>query len=332
MATTDTEQADLSPGSTPEVARGPLDRAGERFLEFGPVRWLKPILDNYDRAGGGLLAAGLAFNSLFAILPSILLLIALIGVFLGQPDRLEAMSTYLSAGFPPLTDFVRQALDSFTAGAVTYSILGVIALVWGASRFYQSLDDAMARIFDGSPRRDAFARGLRGVLSVVLLAGVVGAVILLSNLLTNLSFEGLPGVFLVSYLLASTLGSAAASISLFALGMALIYRLVPTRRPSWSAVSRPALVVGAATALFTALFAVLTPRLVGGLAVYGAFVAVFAAMIWLSFVSQALLVGASWVYRRTLHEEARVEARKAESAAVLPRAPESISGIGSGKS
>jgi uncharacterized BrkB/YihY/UPF0761 family membrane protein len=32
----------------------------------------------------------------------------------------------------------------------------------------------------------------------------------------------------------------------------------------------------------------------------GAFVAVFAAMIWLSFVSQALLVGAAWVHRRVI--------------------------------
>ena len=33
---------------------------------------------------------------------------------------------------------------------------------------------------------------------------------------------------------------------------------------------------------------------------YGAFVAVFAAMIWLSYVAQAILVGAAWVHRRTL--------------------------------
>ena len=58
-------------------------------------------------------------------------------------------------------------------------------------------------------------------------------------------------------------------------------------------------------ALFTALFTALTPQLVGSLQIYGAFVAVFAAMIWLSFVSQALLIGAAWVHRRMVLNDPR---------------------------
>ena len=57
-------------------------------------------------------------------------------------------------------------------------------------------------------------------------------------------------------------------------------------------------VVGVFGALFTAVFTALTPNLVGSLEVFGALVAVFAAMIWLSFLSQAVLLGAAWVHRR----------------------------------
>ena len=63
-------------------------------------------------------------------------------------------------------------------------------------------------------------------------------------------------------------------------------------------IGTPSLVVGSFVAIFTALFTALTPQFVGSLQIYGAFVAVFAAMIWLSFVSQALLVGAAWVHGR----------------------------------
>jgi uncharacterized BrkB/YihY/UPF0761 family membrane protein len=73
---------------------------------------------------------------------------------------------------------------------------------------------------------------------------------------------------------------------------------VPTNQPTWRMIGTPAVAVGAFLAVFTAAFALLTPQLVGSLQVYGAFVAVFAAMIWLSFVSQALLIGAAWVHRR----------------------------------
>ena len=81
--------------------KGPLARFVDRVLNLGPVRWLIPIIDAYDAAGGGLLASGLAFSSLFAILPSILLIIAVVGVILGDPGRLAAMSTSLSMSFPP---------------------------------------------------------------------------------------------------------------------------------------------------------------------------------------------------------------------------------------
>ena len=293
---------------TPPVAapKGPLARFVDRVLEFGPVRWLIPILDAYDAAGGGLLASGLAFNSLFAILPSILLIIAVVGVLLGDPDRLAAMAANLSVNFPPLAGFFKEALASFAHGAITYSVVGVVAIVWGASRFYQSLDDAMARIFESKRRRDPLQRGLRGVFSVVLLAAGVGGVIAVSHAATSIGADGLPGIALGSGLLSSTIGGLLASVVLFSGGIAIIYRIVPTNQPGWQMIGRPALVVGTFAAILTAVFTVLTPQIVGSLQVYGAFVAVFAAMIWLSFVSQALLIGAAWVHRRIVIASALV--------------------------
>ena len=79
----------LAPGSAVAAPRGPLARLIDRVLALGPVAWLLPILDIYNAAGGGLLAAGLAFSSLFAILPAILLVIGVVGVVLGDTARLK---------------------------------------------------------------------------------------------------------------------------------------------------------------------------------------------------------------------------------------------------
>ena len=80
----------------------------------------------------------------------------------------------------------------------------------------------------------------------------------------------------------------------------LIYRLIGGLSKASAASGRGGIAaVGLALAAFTLIYAIITPRLVGSLQVYGAFVAVFAAMIWLSYVAQAILVGAAWVYRRT---------------------------------
>jgi membrane protein len=275
-----------------------VGRIADRVLDLPPVRWLKPIMDDYDAAGGGLLASGLAFNSLFAILPAILLLVGILGLILNDSARLDALVRDFTARFPPLEEFFRQALSQFGAGAVSFSVLGLVGLVWGSSRFYQSLDDAIARIFQGSRRRDPIQRGVRGVLSVLLLFGAVLLVVFLGNAVNGIHTD-VPVIDDAIRVLTSTLGSGLGTIIIFAVAIALIYRMVPTVTPPWSAIWRPAFAVGLALAGFTLVYAIITPRLIGSLQVYGAFVAVFAAMIWLSYVAQAILVGAAWVYRRT---------------------------------
>lgn len=136
------------------------------------VRRLIEVMDSYDRAGGGLLASGLAFNSLFALLPAILLLIGVAGLVLGDPARLAALTADLSARFPPLDVFFQQALGGMAAGAVANSILGFVALIWGASRFYDSLDNAIGRIFEGSAKRNPMERGVMGVLVILVAIGL----------------------------------------------------------------------------------------------------------------------------------------------------------------
>jgi len=284
-----------------------LGRLIARVLELPPVRWLKPILDDYSLAGGGLLASGVAFNSLFAILPAILLVISLLGFVLQDPVKLEQIVEALAAEFPPLADFFRQALAQFSAGAASFGLIGLVGLVWGSSRFYQSLDEAIARIFHGSRQRDPIQRGLRGVLSVVLLIGAVIAVVYVVGWLDSLR-SNLPVVRQVAEVARSAIGSAIGTIFVFSVAIGVIYRMVPTETPSWSAIWRPALAVGFALAVLTGIFALITPRLIGSLRVYGAFVAVFAAMIWLSYVAQAILVGAAWVHRRSTADDQEVGA------------------------
>lgn len=278
-----------------------IGRISAWVLELPPVRWLKPIMDDYGAAGGGLLASGVAFNSLFAVLPAILLIVSLLGLYLDDPLRLEQLVQAFARQFPPLEEFFRQALDQFRAGAVSFSVLGAIGLVWGSSRFYQSLDEAIARIFRGSRERDPIQRGLRGILSVGLLVGAVVGAVGFSQVVNDVRVD-VPGSSGVLDLLSSSVGSIIGTILIFAAVVGVIYRMVPTETPSWRAVAVPAAAIGTTLAVLTGIFAVLTPRLIGALHVFAAFVAVFAAMIWLSYLAQALLIGAAWVHRRAQNE------------------------------
>jgi uncharacterized BrkB/YihY/UPF0761 family membrane protein len=50
--------------------------------------------------------------------------------------------------------------------------------------------------------------------------------------------------------------------------------------------------------LVTQTFSLIAPRLIGSAALYGTFVAIFAAMVWLSAGFQVMLLGAAWIRER----------------------------------
>ena len=57
-------------------------------------------LDIYGRAAGGLLANGLAFSALFALIPTLLLVLGLVGWVAGDPAARDRISATLIAAFP----------------------------------------------------------------------------------------------------------------------------------------------------------------------------------------------------------------------------------------
>jgi membrane protein len=274
-----------------------LRAAASRVVDWSPVQTTRRVLDAYGAAGGGLLAGGLAYSALFALLPSLLLLTGVLGFVVDDPERRIAIVRGIGQALPPLQGIVSTSLDQITENAAGLGTVGLIGLAWGASHFYGSLDDAFARIFQDERRRGFVIRTVRGVLSVVLLVTVFIAALVLTGIASFLAAET-----------ASRFGgdsqgfwqfaSPVLAAIVFIAATAVIYRLVPARATPWSAVGPPAVVAGLALTLLTQLFSYIAPRLIGIGNVYVTFVAIFAAMVWLSIGFQILLLGAAWARDR----------------------------------
>lgn len=265
-------------------------------VALGPVRTATEVLDGFNAAGGGLLAGGLAYAALFALLPGLLLVTGLLGFVVRDPAREQDAIGAIGQAFPPLASIAGQTLDQVSAGAVPVSGLGLAGLAWGASRFYGSLDDAFARIFRESPARGFVERLVRGLLSVVFLVVVFLGGVALTGIASALVEESPFGVGVSEATrIAWRLAAPAVAAVVFVLGVAVVYRLVPDRHVSIRALWLPSLAVGIALAAFTQLFTFVAPRLIGAAAVYGSLAAIFSLMVWLATVFQALLIGAAWV-------------------------------------
>lgn len=262
---------------------------------------IRAVLDIYGAAAGGLLANGLAFSSLFAAIPTTLIVLGVAGWLTNDSAVRAAVADALSQAFPPLADLIDESLSAVTGGAALTSILGVLGLIWTVSQLYGALDVAFARIYSIDPERDIVRRTARGLLVVGILVVVIVGFIVLATVgaaIDALEHVDLPFVGSASGIIGSLPFFIVAAIVV----VLIVYRTLPPRAPSWRAAAIPAVAVGVIVVILSQIFMFLVPRLVGVAALAGSLASAFIALAWLSFTFQALLYGAAWVRVRDRNE------------------------------
>jgi membrane protein len=274
------------------------------------------VMRAYERGGGGMTAAALAYFALFTTVPALLLFVGLLGVVVEDGELRTQLVESLVDRLDPIRDLALSVIDGLADAGRTGTILGVLGLIWGASGFYGVLQGAMQRMFPGPRSRDFVQTRVRGVLAVVIaLGGMLTAVIavfvvpLLSAWLDarcrELGRLELPILAQACSLDFVEIGAAivvAVTIALASLGTLLVYVAVPPDGPSIRQAVVPAFIVGTAIGLLTALFGLLAPFLVQQWLPLGIVGSVFIALVWFNLVFQALLYGAAYArLRRDRH-------------------------------
>jgi uncharacterized BrkB/YihY/UPF0761 family membrane protein len=273
-----------------------------RIRRLPPVRGLMSVMDSYNAAGGGLLASGLAFSALYAIVPGLLLLVSVL-VILGDEALRKDVVDWVIAQVPPLKDVAESVVDSVANSARVGSIIGFVGFVWGASGFYLAIDGAINRFFPAPRGRDPVMGRVRGVIATaIVVLAVLGAFAASTTISVVNTVLGIHADGLVPIL------SPLVAIGVAWLVCLACYLLLPVRPPHWRAALVPAIVAGTAIGLLTSLFGVLAPLLVGGFTGLGVIASVFIALVWLNWLFQALLLGAAYARSRDVQARSRVRA------------------------
>jgi membrane protein len=247
------------------------------------------VLRRFSAASGPVLARGLAFVALFALVPAILVILAIVGALVADPTVRTQIAAILAAQVPPLAPVVDEALATFTGLAPATGAVGVLLLVWTASSLVRALDGAFRVVFEDD------GEGRTPVRDVMAVAAVAAGTLVIAMALVLVTVSGPLGAAIgVPGPLARVATSLAGVTGL----VALAFRFVPRPRPAWRALGLPALATSLAVFALTALFGILGPLLFGSAQLYGAFGALFLGLVWLGNVTQVLLLGAAWVAER----------------------------------
>jgi membrane protein len=263
-------------------------------------RWivaLRRIQDRYGAAAGGLLAGGLAYAALFAIVPAVVLLAGVAGLVYADPAAREQAVAVLAGVLPPLREVIDVVFAEVARSAAPVSLIGAVALVWGTTRFVVAFEDAVGRVMGSGRPRGLLAQNLGALGAVVLMIAAIPASAALSGFADFLEAGQQIGVLQA---VGAALSVALQGLPILATigATVLVYRVVPRPAPAWRAILVPGLTVGLVLTVIARVFVYLAPRLIGMAALIGTLATVFAALAWLSLSFQAILIGAAWVSDR----------------------------------
>jgi membrane protein len=284
------------------VARERFIGAATRVVGSPRVEIGRRVLDRFNAADGGLLAAGVAYNVVLALIPIGIVASGFAGLVLNDPESRAEMIRTISRFLPPLAGVVDEIVGGLSRASPSLSILGLLLAAWGTSRLYAALESAIAQINAGGPRRSLVQRTARRLGSIAVLAGIVLVTLIATPVLAlavemNGTGPARPVLELVLAVLPPVLGG---------LALALVYRLVPLPRPTWHAIVPPAILGAVAVVILTRVFVFLAPRLFGANLVYGTLGAILVGLTWLDLVFTVVLLGAAWVRERATTVEAVV--------------------------
>ena len=262
---------------------------------------IRAVFDRFGRVGGGLLAAGIAFNVLFAVIPLAIFASGVIGFVVSDPAAQESVADFLSGLAPPLAAFLDEAIGDLAVASASLTIIGLVGAAWGATRLYSSVELGMQAMFTGVKARGIVAKTFRRAAFIAVLAAAVLAAIVVGAVVPALigrseSPTGVIGV--VASIALITLPYLLAVVAAF-----VAYLVVPPIRPPRSAAWPPAIGVGVALVAITQIFGLVAPRLIGANVFYGTLGTVFVTLAWLNLLSSILLIGAAWVRVRMLTDE-----------------------------
>lgn len=273
-----------------------------RVVGLPRVATARRVLDRFAAADGALLAAGVAYNAIFALIPIGLVATGVAGLVLDDARSRADMVRTIADFLPPLAGVVDEIVAGLSRASPSLSIVGLVLAAWGTSRLFASLESAIAQMDVGAPRRSLIHRTARRLGSIAVLAGIVLAAIVVTPTLA-IAVEmngGGPARPLLDVLLAilpPVLGG---------LAIAAVYKLIPLTRPTWRAIGPPTVVGAVALVVLTRIFVFVAPRVFGANLVYGTLGAILVGLTWLDLVFTIVLLGAAWVRERTTSFEAVV--------------------------
>lgn len=263
------------------------------------------------------LAQQVAFSTLLAFFPAIILVIGLLGLIHGAyPALIHLLGSVAPKGVLSAIDVARQSSAGHSAGSAIAVGIGAAGALWAATGAAGAVLKAVNRAYELPETRPFWKVRLLAFLLVLLTATVLATIFLLivfggpiGDAIANRASLG--HAFDVAWSLARWPIALAGMLAFFA----IVYRVAPARQPPGRRWITPGSVLGTLLWLaLSGLFALYTSYSSSYDRTYGSLAGAIVLLLWLDYSALALLFGAELnaeLSRRSAGYTARKERRAA---------------------
>jgi membrane protein len=241
------------------------------------------------------LAHQVAFSALLAFLPSVILLIGLLGLFgNGAFDSLERfVGSVAPHSVTSIIDLARKDAANSRSGSAIALVAGILAALWAASGAMGAVIKAVNRAYEEAETRPFWKVRLIALVLVLATGLVLAGVFLLIVFGSSLGDAivrrtGLGGTFKTVWDLARWPIAFAAVLLFFA----FVYYLAPAMKQRWRWISPGSLVGSLMWLALSGLFALYTSFSDSYGRTWGSLAGAIILLLWLNYSAWAILFGA----------------------------------------
>lgn len=272
-------------------------REAESPTDVPPRGWwdvLKRVRAEAKDDNVPLLAGGVAFFGLLAIVPGLVALLSLYGLVADPADIQQQVEDALQAAPQEVRDLVSQQLstvaDSASGAALVGLIVGVAVALWSASSGMSHLMEAINAAYDEDETRGFIKK--RGMSILLTLGAILFMIFALAIIAVVPQVVESVGIGIVGEVFI-WIARYVVLLGGMMIALAVLYRLAPDRDdPKWRWTSPGALVATIVWIIASALFSLYVSNFGSYNETYGTLATVVVLMLWLQITALVVIYGA----------------------------------------
>jgi len=244
-----------------------------------------------------IMAAAISFYAILSIIPLLLIFSAISGYVLESSTvAFQKVLDLLIKVIPASASDITGFLSSFVRKKAVFGVIGILGLVWAASRIFSVIENALNVVWRVDKGRPYLKSKLLSIVLVPLSVVVLVASVLLTALYTIVTHQTIPllNVSLQEIGYGTKILQVGIPLCLGILLFFLLYKAIPHRRVPTSAALAGALFAGISWEIAKFLFDLYIKHYTNLERVYGSFGTLVVMLLWIFYSAFIVLVGAEF--------------------------------------